>query len=94
MTSPAPKRTGQTRFYSRRKVCQPCADKKTELDYKDVDYLKKFLSDRYMIEARRKSGMCAKCQRTLARAVKRARQVGLIPYSPAHKGVNPINFRR
>ena len=47
-----------------------------------------------MIEARRKSGMCAKCQRTLARAVKRARQVGLIPYSPAHKGVNPINFRR
>ena len=94
MTSPAPKRTGQKRFYSRRKVCQPCADKKTELDYKDVDYLKKFLSDRYMIEARRKSGMCAKCQRTFARSVKRARQIGLIPYSPAHKGVNPINFRR
>ena len=43
---------GRPRFYSRRKVCQPCVDKK-ELDYKDVDYLKKFLSERYMIEARR-----------------------------------------
>jgi len=87
-------KSSQKRFYSRRKLCQPCADKKQDLDYKDIDYLKKFLSDRYMIEARRRSGMCGKCQRAFARAVKRARQVGLIPYSPAHKGVNPVNFKR
>lgn len=84
--------TSRPRFYSRRKVCQPCVDKK-ELDYKDVDYLKKFLSERYMIEARRKSGMCAKCQRSLAKAVKKARHLALLPFSPAQKGTFPVHYR-
>jgi small subunit ribosomal protein S18 len=66
---------------------------KKELDYKDVDYIKKFLSDRYMIEARRKSGMCAKCQRSLAKAVKKARHLALLPFSPAQKGALPVHYR-
>ncbi|MBI50354.1 MAG: 30S ribosomal protein S18 [Dehalococcoidia bacterium] len=93
-TDRSSQRRSRPRFYSRRKFCQPCVDKKRDFDYKDVEYLKKYLSDRFMIEARRKTGMCAKCQRTFAKAVKRARQLSLIPYSPAHRGAMPINYRR
>ena len=58
-----------------------------------IDYLKKFLSERYMIEARRKSGMCAKCQRSLAKAVKKARHLALLPFSPSQKGALPVHYR-
>ena len=91
-SAPQRRPNSRPRFYSRSKVCQPCVDKK-ELDYIDEDNLKKFLSDRYMIEARRKSGMCAKCQRSLAKAVKKARHLALLPFSPAQRGALPVHYR-
>ena len=68
-------------------------DKVEGIDYKDTDKLKRLLSDRFMIEARRKTGVCSKHQRLLARAVKRARQLSLIPFTSSHKGSFAINFR-
>ena len=86
-------RRGRPRFFSRRKVCQFCVDKVDGIDYKDADKLKRLLSDRFMIEARRKTGVCSKHQRLLSRAVKRARQLTLIPFTSSHKGSFAINFR-
>jgi small subunit ribosomal protein S18 len=65
---------------SRRKVCQFCADKVEHIDYKDVPRLRKFATERGKIMPRRMSGVCAKHQRELAIAIKRARQVALMPY--------------
>ncbi len=65
---------------SRRKVCQFCADKIEHIDYKDVARLRKFTTERGKIMPRRMSGVCAKHQRELAVAIKRARQVALMPY--------------
>ncbi|HPK14637.1 MAG TPA: 30S ribosomal protein S18 [Clostridia bacterium] len=64
----------------RRKVCQFCADKVEHIDYKDVARLRKFTTERGKIMPRRMSGVCAKHQRELAIAIKRARQVALLPY--------------
>ncbi len=55
------------------------------VDYKAVDRLRRFLTDRYKIEARRKTGTCTKHQRGLATAIKRARHLAMIPFSPAHR---------
>ena len=64
----------------RRKVCQFCVDKATFVDYKDVAKLKKFTSERGKILPRRATGACAMHQRQLTEAIKRARQVALMPY--------------
>ena len=64
----------------RRKVCQFCVDKTKEIDYKDVNKLRKFITEKGKILPRRMSGVCAKHQRELATAVKRARQMALLPY--------------
>ncbi|MYC06669.1 MAG: 30S ribosomal protein S18 [Chloroflexi bacterium] len=79
------RRRGRPRYYARRKICTFCVDKVKYIDYKDVPRLRRFLSDRYKMEARRKTGVCAKHQRALSRAVKRARVLALIPFSPDHK---------
>lgn len=71
--------------FPRRRVCQFCADKMDLIDYKDVGRLRKFLSERGKIEPRRKTGTCAKHQRTLTTALKRARQVALLPYTADHQ---------
>ena len=70
----------------RRKVCPFCADKsKAEaLDYKDPAKLRRYISDRGKIDPRRRTGVCAKHQRVLAVAIKRARHLALLPYVPAH----------
>ena len=78
-------RRGRPRYYARRKICSFCVDKVEYIDYKDIARLRRFISDRYKMEARRKTGVCSKHQRMLARAVKRARALALIPYSPDHK---------
>lgn len=65
----------------RRKVCFFTSNKITYIDYKDVDLLRRFVSDRGKILPRRVTGTCAKYQRQLTRAVKRARQMALLPYS-------------
>ena len=63
----------------RKKVCQFCADKIDYIDYKDVVRLRKCVSERAKILPRRISGVCAKHQRQLTTAIKRARQVALMP---------------
>ena len=64
----------------RKKVCVFCADKNAVIDYKDVNRLKKFVSERGKILPRRITGTCAKHQRALTVAIKRARHVALMPY--------------
>ena len=64
----------------RRKVCIFCVDKVEFIDYKDSAKLRKFISERGKITPRRISGTCAKHQRELNTAIKRARQVALLPY--------------
>lgn len=64
----------------RRKVCRFCTDKIKRLDYKEAEGLKRSLSDRGKILPRRKTGTCAKHQRRLVVAIKRARHLALLPY--------------
>lgn len=64
----------------RRKVCQFCVDKAQSIDYKEVAKLRKFVSERSKILPRRTTGVCAPHQRQLMVAIKRARQVALMPY--------------
>lgn len=72
------------RHFGRRRVCGFCVDKAQSVDYKDPVKLRRYLSDRARIEPRRKTGTCAKHQRWLAVALKRARHLALLPYSPEH----------
>lgn len=71
----------QRRFRPRKKICSFCADKSANIDYKDINKLKKYVTDRGKILPRRVSGNCSKHQRELTIAIKRARQVALLPYS-------------
>jgi small subunit ribosomal protein S18 len=67
-------------FFRRRRVCKFCAEKIDYINYKDVRILTPFLPERGKIQPRRISGTCAKHQRKLQTAIKRARQLALIPY--------------
>ena len=64
----------------RKKVCQFCVDKSAYIDYKDSAKLRKFTSERSKILPRRTTGTCAMHQRELTEAIKRARQIALLPY--------------
>src|SRR2546425_11202385 len=68
----------------RRRMCTFCADKIKIIDYRDRARLRRFLSDRAKIEPRRKTGTCAKHQRMLTTALKRARHMALLPYTAEH----------
>ena len=75
------KKDGQKRtLFRRRKVCKFCADKIDDINYKDVKLLGPFVPERGKILPRRISGTCAMHQRKLQVAIKRARQIALIPY--------------
>jgi small subunit ribosomal protein S18 len=77
----ADKGTGQRRsLFRRRKVCKFCSEKIDYIDYKDVRMLMPFVPDRGKILPRRISGVCAPHQRALQTAIKRARQLALVPY--------------
>ena len=65
----------------RKKVCNFCVDKIDEIDYKDVDKLKKYVSDKGKILPRRVTGTCAKHQRKVTTAIQRARHIALLPYT-------------
>ena len=73
-------RPAQRQIRRRKKVCGFCADKIDYIDYKDANRLKKYVTERSKILPRRISGVCAKHQRQLTTAIKRARQVALIAY--------------
>jgi small subunit ribosomal protein S18 len=72
------------RYAPKRKVCFFCQSKAKVIDYKDVEKLRTFVFDRGKIAPRRKSGTCAKHQRLLALAIKRARLLALLPHAPVH----------
>ena len=64
----------------RRKVCSFCVDKIEYIDYKDINRLRRFVNERGKILPRRTTGTCAMHQRQLTEAIKRARQIALLPY--------------
>ena len=76
----APRQARPNNRGRRKKVCAFCADKVEEIDYKDTARLRKFVSERAKILPRRISGTCAKHQRQLTTAIKRARHVALLPF--------------
>ncbi|RPI51140.1 MAG: 30S ribosomal protein S18 [Chloroflexi bacterium] len=69
------------RFQRRRKVCAFCLEKAKTIDYKDISMLRRFVTERGKIRSRRKTGTCAKHQRRLAVAIKRARHLALLPFT-------------
>jgi small subunit ribosomal protein S18 len=72
------------KFVPKRKVCSFCANHIAVIDYKDVQMLQRYISDRGKIEPRRRTGTCAKHQRTLAESIKRARHIALLPFTSDH----------
>src|SRR2546423_4734121 len=72
---------GGGRGFGRRKVCRYCADKNLKVDYKNAADLKYFVTERGKIVPRRISGNCARHQREVATAIKRGRQVALLPFT-------------
>ncbi|RUM46487.1 MAG: 30S ribosomal protein S18 [Desulfocapsa sp.] len=69
------------RVFQRRRVCRFCTDPEMELDYKNVKVLRNFVTERGKIIPRRIFGTCATHQRQVCEAIKRARQIALLPYS-------------
>jgi small subunit ribosomal protein S18 len=82
----APGRGGGFRrdFRRRAKICQFCVEKDRVIDYKDVSLLRQYVAEGGRIYSRRKTGTCAKHQRLLSQAIKRARQIALLPYTAGH----------
>jgi len=74
------KKPAKVKKQVKKKVCSFCANKVNEIDYKDVTTLKRFVNEKHKIAARRASGACAKHERIVAIAVKRARVMALLPY--------------
>lgn len=73
--------SGGRRFFAHPRECQFCTDKSAHIDYKQVEVLRRYVSEDGKIRPRRQTGACAKHQRELARAIKRARHLALLPFS-------------
>ena len=86
------RRPGGRRFFPRRKVCQFCVDKVTNIEYKDAPRLRRLISDWGKIESRRKTGTCAPHQRQLSLAIKRARYLAMLPYTGSHSLMELARF--
>lgn len=69
------------RYISRPKLCQFCADKNIDIDYKQIDILRRFVTEEGKIRPRRQTGTCARHQRRLALAIKQARHLALLPFA-------------
>jgi small subunit ribosomal protein S18 len=82
-TNTVQRRERGRKFIVKPKVCMFCADK-VPIDYKNVSLLQRFVSDRGKIVPRRRTGVCAKHQRSLAQAIKRSRFLAMLPSSPNH----------
>ena len=78
------RREGRPRYFTRRKVCSFCVNKVKTIGYRDVNMLRRYLSERAKIEGRRRTGTCHSHQRALATALMRARHLALLPYTPGH----------
>jgi len=75
---------GRRKFIPKRRVCPFCVDRSRKIDYKEADALRRFISDRGKMEPRHRTGVCAKHQRLLSTAIKRARYLALLPYTAEH----------
>jgi small subunit ribosomal protein S18 len=73
--------TGGKRYYSQPRVCQFCTDKNLKIDYKQHEMLRRFVTEEGKIRPRRQTGSCSRHQRELARAIKRARHLALLPFT-------------
>lgn len=93
MTTRGGRRGGRGRFYARRKVCGFCVNKVKHIDHKNIEVLRNYVSERFKMDARRKTGTCSRHQRALAAAIKRARILALLPYSPNHRGMYATSRR-
>lgn len=71
----------RSNYYSRPKVCQFCTDKNIDIDYKNTDLLRRFVTDDGKIRPRRQTGTCARHQRAVAGEIKRSRQIALLPFT-------------
>ncbi len=89
----AEQRRNNRRYVRRRKVCSFCVDHVKYIDWKDVDTLKRYIMPNGSIRGRHKTGTCAKHQRQLATAIKRARFMALLPYTTAHVRISGFNRR-
>lgn len=69
------------RYIARPKICQFCADKNIQIDYKQADALRRFVTEEGKIRPRRQTGTCARHQRQLANAIKRARHLAMLPFT-------------
>jgi small subunit ribosomal protein S18 len=78
------RRRGRPRYFTRRKVCAFCVEHVPSIDYKDVSRIRRYVSERARMEPRRKTGTCARHQRALSLAIKRARHLALLPFIQAH----------
>ncbi|EAU54293.1 30S ribosomal protein S18 [Mariprofundus ferrooxydans] len=78
------RRPAAGRFQRRRKFCKFCAEKNVTIDYKNPDLLRGFITERYKILPSRVTGTCSSHQRRLTTAIKRARVLALIPFTPLH----------
>ncbi len=74
---------GGRKFVRKPKVCAFCVEKNARIDYKHADMLRRYVTERGKIRPRRQTGMCARHQRRMAVAIKRARHLALLPYSTA-----------
>lgn len=74
------KKRGEGRFRPRKRICAFCADNVKEIDYKDAEALGRYVNEFGRIRPRRQTGTCAKHQRSLAIAIKRARHLALLPF--------------
>ena len=72
--------SGPRRFVARPKICQFCADKNVVIDYKQIDLLRRYVTEDGKIRPRRQTGTCARHQRVLAQEIKRARHLALLPF--------------
>lgn len=80
MPPPARRPAGPNKWRARRKVCAFCVEKTDHIDYKNVNRLRRFVSERGKMMPRRSTGTCAGHQRMLSEAIKRAREIALLPF--------------
>ena len=76
-----PRRRYNTRYVRKPRYCQFCSDKTLVIDYKNTALLRKFTTEEGKIRSRRQTGTCAKHQRAVAREIKRARHIALLPFT-------------
>jgi small subunit ribosomal protein S18 len=88
------KKKGQLLKPLRRRYCHFCKEKIEEVDYKDFAALRRFISDKGKIKPRRTSGSCRRHQRQVALAIKRAREMALLPYVTMGSGLDRSGHRR